>query len=80
MSCLRTNLGIVVSSPCTRPVLNRGAMQGIVEIRFSCDRRVHGHCYAHESVGSVKLVEICVSIKVYLVRNRRDLFTLIICS
>ena len=70
----------VVSSACTWPVLNRGAMRGIVEVRFSCDRRVHVHCYARESVRSVKLEEICAGIKIYLVRNRRELFTVIICS
>ena len=46
---------IVVSSACAWPVLKRGAAQVIAEIRFSCDRRVHGHCYARGSVGSVKL-------------------------
>ena len=44
-----------MSSACAWPVLNRGAAQVIAEIRFSCDQRVHGHCYARESVGSVKL-------------------------
>ena len=46
---------IVVSSACAWPVLNRGATRGIVEIRFSCDRHICGHCDARESVGSVKL-------------------------
>ena len=45
----------VVSSACAWPVLNHGAARVIAEIRFSCDQRVHGHCYARESVGSVKL-------------------------
>ena len=44
-----------MSSACAWPVLNRGAARVIAEIRFSCDQRVHGHCYARESVGSVKL-------------------------
>ena len=46
----------VVSPACAWPaVLNRGAVRVIAEIRFRCDRHVHGHCYARESVGSVKL-------------------------
>ena len=44
-----------MSSAFAWPVLNRGATRGIAEIRFRCDRRVHGHCFARESVGSVKL-------------------------
>ena len=69
-----------MSSVCAWPVLNLGVTRDIVEIRFSCHRRVHGHCYARESVGSVKLEEKCVSIKVNLVRNRHELFTVIIDS
>ena len=61
-------------------MLNHRAMQDMVEMRFSCYRRVHCHCYACESVGSVKLEEKCVSVKVYLVRNRCELFTVIVCS
>ena len=44
-----------MSSACAWPVLNRGAARVIGEIKFSYDQRVHGHCYARESVGSVKL-------------------------
>ena len=67
-----------MSSACAWPVLNRGATQDIVEMKLSCRRCVHGHCCARESVVSVKLEEKCVSIKVYLARNRHELFIVII--
>ena len=55
ISSLVPGVNNVVSSACAWPVLNRGAAWVIAEIRFSCDQRVHGHCDARESVGSVKL-------------------------
>ena len=56
-------------------MLNRGATRGIVEIRFSCEY-VYMATVMPANLSEVSIEEEkCVRISRYLVRSRRELFT-----